>query len=108
MTKEKPLYEDVDLKITYLLDEKGNMKEAGEHELHITNSENRYVLQRGILKELAFSDRPGLVGILRNLNPHLMVNLMIHGLTPDAVGVAAHQAIVESEKRFEEYMSKNY
>lgn len=108
MATEKPLYEDVDLKITYLLDSKGEVIDVTQHELFISSSKTRYALSTGVLKKLSESSRKGLSKILEDVSPDILKDLKEQRLTTDAIGFVANLALKESEKRFEEYMSKNY
>ncbi|MDP2628467.1 MAG: hypothetical protein Q8P15_01060 [Nanoarchaeota archaeon] len=108
MPEEKPLYEDSDLKIDYFKSPDGN-KSCEDHEIQFVCSNERYILlQRGVLKELAHAKRSRLIQILDNISGHMSFkDLRRHNLTADAIGVAAHCAYIEEEKRFEEYKAKS-
>lgn len=101
---EKLLYQDDDFRIT--------LREDGEeHNLEIRYWDKKgwenYILQRGVLRELAQTKRGGIVqrlyAISRNMIPYHLNQI---GLTPDAVHVALCQAYHEEEKSFWEYQKK--
>ncbi|HLC78616.1 MAG TPA: hypothetical protein VJH92_05830 [Candidatus Nanoarchaeia archaeon] len=101
MAREEPLYQDEDMKITLLSDVDGNIKSGEDHELWLIKSGNRYIIQRGILKQLARTSRDDLGTLLERINPGIGISLRDAGLTYDSVGVAISQVYIEEQERFE-------
>lgn len=106
MTKENPLYEDSQLKITLLSDADGNVISGEDHELWVKGKGKleRYAIQRGILKELARTSRDDFGTILERTNSGIGFFLNTVGLTYDSVGVAISQAYIEEQERFEAWL----
>lgn len=117
---EDTLYEQDDLKITYLHSpESGKEKDvvSGEdHELWLKNRDNewcRYIIQRGILKELAETskiihhtseDSSNLIRLLNKISPSIWFSLKVKGITLEEISkafIAAHQ---KEEEDFEKYL----
>ena len=107
MKKEGPLYEDSQLKVTLLQDFEGNVVSGEDHELHITSSESRYIIQRGILAQIAGTSRDRLPDLLDRLHPLMLYDLEKNNLTPDSIGVACCQAYMEEQRRFELWNKQN-
>lgn len=92
---EEPLYQDGELKITYF-----NGPE--DHELFI--KENRYIIQRGILRDLAETPRGGLISIIENWSPQILLGLESAGISVDGLHVAICQAYAEEERRVAKFV----
>jgi len=84
------LYEDKDLKVTTM------PQDPESHELWILGSENRYLLQRGILKDLGTAPRGKMERMLANVNIDIAYDAEKQGLTYDSLGVAFSQAYAET------------
>lgn len=95
---EKPLYQDSDLVILPSLDENGKVKST-YYGLQIVGVRMEYILPREELKILSSLKRPELKRRLENICPGILYDLRKFALTPDAVGVAAHCAYAEEERR---------
>ena len=98
------LYKKDKLKVTYLYDtENGNEIASWEdHELWINNNDNweRYVLSRGILKELAGlikKKSPTLICKLMNLNKSICSSLDQSGITFSEFETALTEAYREEK-----------
>ena len=91
---EEPLYEDPDLKIAVFT------KDPESHEIHILKSGMRYLLQRGILRELATTSRERLEDKLNRVNHAILDDARQYGLNADSIGLAIAQAYIEEEERF--------
>lgn len=106
MVKTNPtLYGDRQLKITYLLDQKGKITSIEDHELWILDANaqtQRYILPRSTLKEFARTPRDKLEQRLENLHPGIYLTLRNKtSLTIDSIGVAIAQAYIEELRRLE-------
>jgi hypothetical protein len=111
MSEIKPLYEDRQLKVTYQMDFDGNVVSVEDHELLIKISEgdyDRHLIQRGGLKELAFTSRDDLEGKLRLINKNIPLALLQFSINPEAVGMALAQAYIEDEKRHKRIQDAEY
>lgn len=98
-----PLYEDSQLKGIYWKCPDGTIL-PDEHELLILGKEeavHRIPLQRGILEELARTDRDRFPGKLNTLDPSIdvIMKMMVPGLTYDSLGMAISQMYIEAEER---------
>ena len=110
------LYEKGRLKITYLHSpEPGREKEviSGEdHELWIkdkNNEWNRYIIQRGILRELAGAaenDSSRLVGILNRTIPDIFSGMRRWKIRLGEIGTAFIEAYQKEQEEFEKYLAK--
>ena len=95
MSKE-PLYQDEKLKIEYL---------PNSHEDHLvyiresSGEEYRYVIQRGILEELARTARGGIENKLQWSNQDLLFVLKKENISVDALHIAICQAYAEEKER---------
>jgi len=103
--EEKPLYEDGQLKITFLHSpepgENDKIISTEDHELWIKekDEDQRYALPRGCLNEFAQTKRDRLESKLRNMNPEIKSALEKNGLTIDSAHIAICQAYIENEER---------
>ncbi|MDD5133661.1 MAG: hypothetical protein PHD81_00760 [Candidatus Nanoarchaeia archaeon] len=92
----KPLYQDEEIKVDYLLnsfeDHRVYLKEGRGEELN-------YIIQRGILKDIARTPRGGLVSILSRCNPQILYALKEMDIEVDGLHVALCQAYAEQEER---------
>jgi len=97
--KEEPIYQDNQLKIEFhaseeyfllLKDKKGK--------------ETSYLLPRGILQELAQTQRGGIERKIGAFNEEILHAAKQEGISVDSLHVALCQAYAEEERRFNEYM----
>ena len=97
MSDEKPLYQDSRIKVDYLPDC------HEDHGLAIDEGGERgafLVLQRGVLEELARTNRDGLPSKITTMNSIFLYALERTGLTLDAIHVAICQARMEEVRRY--------
>jgi len=111
--KDDTLYDNDNLKITYLHDPEAETKIISyeDHELWVNNKDNweKYILQRGILKELAnvVLENPSLlVTKLMNINMDVCRSLIYAGIDFSSVGQALVGAYKNEEKQFQEFLAK--
>ncbi len=110
------LYEKGRIKITYLHSpETGKENEVinrEDHELWIkeeANEWNRYIIQRGILRELsrtAEKSSSGLVSLLNRINPDIFLGIKRGGIVFGDVGEAFIGAYKKEEGDFEKYLAE--
>lgn len=96
---EEPLYEDKQLKIDYA-------RSAEDHELIIKVGREQlsYLIQRGILHDMARAQRGGLARIVELcMSPHFTRTLEKEGISMDGLHVAICQAYMEKEERARAY-----
>jgi len=101
MAKERPLYEDPDIRIE-------SMPESPqEHLLYLLRNgeELNYILPRSCLKDFATTPRPGLESKMRNINYDMVRDALNRGLSVDSLGVAIAQAYIEKERRWNDEKS---
>ncbi|MEK6917327.1 MAG: hypothetical protein AABW51_00075 [Nanoarchaeota archaeon] len=108
--KTNTLYEDSQIRVTYLLSPETGKEEdiisAEDHELWVKERRgewNRYMIGRGILKELARTSREDRGRKLETIHPGIRIELELlgTGLNIDSLGVAISQAYIEDEERSE-------
>lgn len=100
MTKEKPLYEDEQIKIDYL------PSSIEDHLLYIkekSGEESRYLMERGILSELARTSRGGIERKIATINQSILFTLREEKIGIDGLHVALCQAYAEEERRINEF-----
>ena len=93
---EKPLYQDKQLRIEY------NPHYPEEHFLYIKDKEGdevTYIIQRGILKELATTPRGGIEHKINNFSPEILFQIKEEKIGVDGLHVALCQANIEEEER---------
>lgn len=100
---EQPLYKDDKLKIDY---------HPSSHEDHLLWIKDRkeglqYILQRGILHELATTPRGGIESKLSNFNPEILFHIKEEKIGIDGLHVAICQAYAEEEDRVRRYQLSN-
>ena len=98
---EGPLYDDGKVKIDYY----SNAPE--EHVLHITDKKGEssgYLIQRGILRELAQTKRGGIESKISNFNDNILFAIKNEGISIDGLHVALCQAYSEEERRMNEFI----
>ena len=91
---EESLYEDEDIKITSFY------RDPESHTIHILKPGNRYILNRGVLKELATTSRDDLEKKINEMNSSILHDARKYGLSVDSIGMAIAQAYIEEEERF--------
>jgi hypothetical protein len=93
---EKPLYQDDEITIEY------HPSSVEDHVLHVTydgTDRLSYLLQRGILHDLATTQRGGIESKISNFNPELLFHLKEKNIGIDGLHVAICQAYAEEEAR---------
>lgn len=95
---ERLLYQDQQIKIGYL------PYSAIDHILFIREGETgefrEYLIQRGILKELATTPRGGIEQKIANFNERILSSIKKVGIKIDGLHVALCQAYQEEESRY--------
>lgn len=97
---EKPLYKDDHIRIDY------HNVSPQDHVLFILTKDREeitYLLQRGILRELATTPRGGIERKIENFNPELLFHINEVKIGVDGLHVAICQAYAEEEDRFTKY-----
>lgn len=92
MIGEKPLYQDEKLKIEYF-------RNPDEHLVWISSNEHNYIMQRGILEELAKTPRGCIEHKIEAFNSLLLSVIKESGIGVDGLHVAICQAYAEEERR---------
>jgi len=102
MVKEKPIYQDNQLKIEFHASE--------EYFLYLKDKkgqENGYLLPRGILQELAKTKRGGIESKIHAFNEGLLYAIKQEGISVDSLHVALCQAYLEEEEKYAESIRKS-
>lgn len=109
MTEEEPLYEDSQIKVTYLhgsrSERESSRVDAGDYELWIKKDSGeeyrRYLLPGGILRILACTSRNDLKRRLDTVNQNIRGDLekSNSGLNIDSIGMALAQAYIVEQER---------
>jgi len=89
---EEPLYQDERIKIDYL-------STSPQDHLVFIEGES-YLLQRGLLKELAKTPRGGIESKIDNFNCDILFAIKKEGISVDGLHVALCQTYAEEESRF--------
>ena len=95
--KEEPLYQDEKLKIDY------HPTSIDDHLVYLKRKDGEeygYIIQRGILRELALTKRGGIERKLFNSNETLLDAIKQEGISIDSMHVALCQAYHEQERRY--------
>lgn len=110
------LYEKGRIKITYLhspeIGKENEVISGEEHELWIkdeTSEWNRYIIQRGILRELsgtAEKNPSGLVNIMDRINPDIFGGVKREGIALGDVSKAFIGAYQKEKEDFKKYLAK--
>ncbi len=93
---EKPLYQDEQLRIDYL------PTSVDDHVLFIkdhSGEERQYIIQRGILRDMARAQRGTLERMIGTFNHMLLFALRKEDIGIDSLHVAVCQAYAEEEER---------
>jgi hypothetical protein len=95
MDKQKPLYEDPDIKIEH------HPRSHEDHLLFLMSGgeELNYIIQRGILEEIATTPRHRVKEKMRRVNELMVEDAYSRGLSVDSLGFAMAQAYIEQERR---------
>lgn len=99
----KPLYQDRQLRIGY------HPSSSEDHLLHVKEKEGQemaYLIQRGILKELARTTRGGIERKIDNFNPEILIKIKEEGIGIDGLHVALCQAYIEEEERMRRFLQR--
>ena len=97
-----PLYQDEQLKVDYLSNSDDHFLEIGK-----SNEQRRYVIQRGILEDLARSPRGDIEGKINTFNDLILYDLEREGVAIDGLHVALCQAFTEEQDRVRKFMSRD-
>lgn len=99
---KKPLYEDKQIKINYFQKSPEDTPSFEDHALIIKDrtGETQYVLQRGVLAELARTPRGDLWAKIDAINPLLPHHVKKEEIGIDGLHVALCQAHIEEERRY--------
>lgn len=110
------LYEKGRVKITYLhspeLGKENEVISGEDHELWLkdeTGEWNRYIIQRGILRDLSKrveEDLSGLVDMLNRINPFILTDMEREGITLKDVNKAVLGAYQKEEEDFKKYLTE--
>jgi hypothetical protein len=100
---ERLLYRDFEMTIDAL----PNSPEDHYITFHtIGHKDCRYIIQRGVLRELATTSRDGLGSKMMTSNESMVRDAKERGLSVDALGVAIAQAFLEEDRRYQEEASE--
>ncbi len=105
MAQEKPLYEDSKLKITFLQNTDGDTTSSLDHELWI-KPETRYLLGRGILRDLALIHIGDLEERIRIINNDILTGMKDNNISIGDVELALKTAYVGELDRYSASLSK--
>lgn len=97
---EESLYQDEQLKIDYY------KPSPEDHLIWIkdnTGKETAYILQRGILEELARTPRGGIERKINTVNDMILFHLKKEGISVDGLHVAICQAYAAEEEQIREF-----
>lgn len=110
------LYEKSRIKITYLhspeIGKENEVISGEDHELWIkdkTDEWNRYIIQRGILRELSGTSEKnlsGLVNMMNRINPNIFWDMKRGGITLGDVSEAFIGAYQKEEEDFKKYLAE--
>ena len=103
--RDKPLYEDKTFRIDYL------PKSPEDHVVYFkeksTGEELNYIIQRGVLRDLAQVPTTDLPDLVDRVSPMLLFVLDKEGVPVEDFQKAVSTAYNEEEKRFEEFKTKH-
>ncbi len=93
---EKSLYQDRQLRIEH------HPSSSQDHLLYVKEKEGEeveYLIQRGILRELARTPRGEIERKISNFSPEILTEVKREGIGVDGLHVALCQAYIEEEER---------
>lgn len=101
MNDNKPLYEDPDIRIEH------HPRSHEDHLLYLKRNgeELNYIIQRGILREIARTPRHEVEEIMRRINEIMVQDARQRGLSVDSLGYAIAQAYIEDERRISDLVA---
>ena len=100
---EKSLYQDRQLRIEH------HPSSSQDHILYVKEKEGEdveYLIQRGILRELAKTPRGGIEQKINNFNYEILAKIKEEGISIDELHVVFCQAHAEEEERVKRFVQR--
>jgi hypothetical protein len=97
---DEPLYQDSKLKVDYLPNSEDHFLEIGKD-----TNKKRYIIQRGVLEDLARSPRGDLERVINTVNDWILSDINREGISVDGLHVAFCQAYMTERDREAKFYS---